>query len=1147
MAETIALTITDVGLAAAARRAEMKLELQLTHAALGRGAYEPDPSYRALQQIVEVVPVTATTSQNGAPTNAIAGAATFPARQASYQACELGLYAGHPDQGGVLVMLYSSPTPMVVRGAFDFDLSFAYRLAGMPAGAVTIQINPDAPLALQELGRHVNDPDAHWQLARKADLAVQAYSSGETQGSAGDYTLQVAVPPRQAKFARVQAIIHETHLGGEATLAVGSLAPAGIKLYDANGARVDVGRGRMVAGMLAEFEHDGTFWILLNPIPAHAMTMLRAQDVLITPTPTGGDGSEMAPFTVPDAASLPGATGVSVATVRVSGLRPGEFVLAADVGDSVNGARFTPGSVTQRVANGQGVVTLPITFTDAPGSAAGTRYTMDVAINNIRVRHRRSIASAAVVSTPSITAPRTGTLNLGNKPAFTCTPYAVTGGTAAFASADWQVSLSSSFDVLVMQVNVTATATGWTPATALPYGRDYFVRMRHNGAGNLQSAWSQPVMFSVHDAPAVSKPRIVDPTFGVTGVAIRPRFSSSAFATTNAVGVHTMSDWQVSISPTDWQAPVAQVTGSAADLVAWTPASALGYTTDYYVRMRQRDGALGYSEWSDPVKFTTGSVTPVIATPSIISPASAATGFAGPFTTSPFRMTSGSDEHVSSDIQIGTTSTFGTIVASIEGDTTNKVSWPLKTLPRGTYFVRARHNGRAAGSSAWSAPVQFTWVLTQKPSITSPANNAANVDQGLALTSSAFASSGTDRHVWTDWQVSTAADFSGTPAASVSASTTDLVRWTPSGLKPLTTYYARCRHHGDAGGPSDWSATITFRTAASSGIVWAPRSAGVAGVLRDVAYGGTKLVVVGSSTLGSNGMGAIMVSADGGATFGAPIESLSGVRIGAPYAVIYDGTRWIAAGYDLDGSLIRGASYVSTDGAVTWKQYAAGRGVMRDLAWNGTLVAGVGLDDNLDPIIKTSSNGGVTWVDGVDLRQIAGPLLTLEWAAELGLWIAAGITTANSESAGVILTSPDLKVWSQASIPAGVGAVMKVRWNGKMGVAVGMSSAASPTAGVILTTTDGRTWVRRTVDCGALFGVEWALSKWVAVGYTKQGLDSAGEAWTSPDGQSWTARATGSGRLTAVAQVSAPGQAGPVAAVGFTPAGTTTAGGVYVS
>lgn len=1143
---TLALTITDSGLAAAMDRTRLKLELQITHAALGSGAYAPDPSYRSLQRLVEAAPVTAT-GENGTDTNRISGVCTFPARQSTYQASELGLYAGHPDQGGVLVMLYSSATPMLVRGGFDFDLTFSVDLLGTPHGTVTVQINPDAPVALRELGRHVNDPDAHSGLARKVGLAVQAYSSGQTAGSGGAYTLDVAVQPVElVRFARVQALIHETHIGGAATLAVGTLPAAGIKLYDANGAKVDPGRGRMVAGMIGDFEFDGTAWVLTNPIPAHATTLLTAANLLITPTPTGGDGSELTPFIVPDAASAPGVVNAAVATVKVMGLRPGEFVLAADIGDATNGNRFTPGSVAARVANGQGVATIPVTFTDAPSSAVGARHTMDLAINNLRIRHRRSISSAAVVSTPSVTAPANGSTGLTNRPTFTATAYAVTGGTAAFASADWQVSLSSSFDVIVTEANVTASATQWTPAGALPYGRDYFVRLRHKGAGGLTSPWSSGVMFSVHAAPAVAKPRIIDPSAGTTGVAVQPRFSSSALQVTNAAGNHAASDWQVSISATDWLTPVASITASAADLVAWTPASPLAYTTDLYVRVRHRDGTLGYSEWSDPVKFTTAAATPKIATPAIVAPAASAVGFAGPFTSTAFRMISGSDMHVSSDWQIGTTGTFGTVVASADGDTTNKVSWPLQTLPRGIYFVRVRHNGRSGGSSGWSPAVQFTWIATQKPTITFPANNATNVDQGLVLASSAFASSGQDTHMFSDWQVATSADFLTGMAASVSGSTSSLVTWSPAGLKPLTKYYARCRHNGQKGGLSDWSTTVTFTTAASSGIVWATKSTGVAGVLRDVAYGGGKLVVVGSSTLGSNGMGAIMVSGDGGATFAAPIESLNGLRIGAPYAVIYTGTRWITAGYEIDGSLIQGAAYVSTDSAATWRQYPAGRGSMRDLATNGAIVVGVGLDDSLDPIVKTTTDG-TTWKDGVDLRQIAGPLLTVEWAPELGLWIAGGLTTANSESAGVILTSPDLTTWSQASIPTGIGAITKLRWNGRMGVAVGMTSAASPGAGAILTTVDGRTWVRRAVDCGALFGVEWALSKWVAVGYTKQGLDSAGEAWTSPDGSAWTARQTGSGRLTAVAQVSAPGQAGPVAAVGFTQTGTTTAGGVYVS
>jgi hypothetical protein len=397
--------------------------------------------------------------------------------------------------------------------------------------------------------------------------------------------------------------------------------------------------------------------------------------------------------------------------------------------------------------------------------------------------------------------------------------------------------------------------------------------------------------------------------------------------------------------------------------------------------------------------------------------------------------------------------------------------------------------------------------------------------------------------VLTDWQISMLSDFS-TIAQSVSSASA-LTAWSPQGLAASTRYYVRLRHTGEAGGSSDWSATGNFTTAAATGITWTTASSPGSGVLRAIAFGGTKLVAVGSSTIGALGTGAIATSSDAGLTWPTRVEFIAGRRIGTTYSVIYTGSRWIAVGYDTDGSALNCAAYVSAD-AVTWVEYSSGVGLMRDIAWDGVKIAGVGISTDLKPLLKTSPNGQ-TWTDGASMATLCGSLMTIEWAAQLGLWIAGGMTTANTESAGAILTSPDLVTWTRSVLPADVGVINKIVWNGSAGIAVGMTSAASLGAGVVLTTTDGRNWVRRSLLCGALYGAEWALSKWVVAGYTRAGTESAGEAWTSADGTTWTARVTGSGRLLAVCQASAPGTPGPVIAAGFTRAGLTSAGGVYRS
>jgi hypothetical protein len=1141
MTSSITLTITDAGRAAAISADGMGLRLVITHAALGRGAYEPQSSQTRLVSRVERVSVTNIAST--APAATARFAASFPALAASaqsYSACELGLYAGDPDLGGVLFAVYSNANPIVVRGAFDYLIAFGMALSGVPAGSVTVQIDPDAAPFLALLGEHDRDSGAHAALARKDDLSMQAYTSGTTTGSGSEYSLAMAVPPKLAMFARVACKVHATNTGAT-TLAVGSLLPRAVKVYGADGVKADPDYGRMAAGMLADLEFDGTDWVLLNPIPAPVMTSIRPANVTLTPAQSGGNGTEGSPLLLPDATSSPGATSAAVAAVRVTGLRPGEIAMVADLGDTANGARFSLGSLASRVASGAGVVVLPIVFADLPASAVGTSYMMDLSINGLRIRHRRTIASAATISAPVISAPLADATNQGLRPTINVGAFLVTGGAASHTSTDWQISMSQTFDSLFVRSELdTVNKLSWLPPS-LAYSTTFYVRARFNGA-SVSSNWSAPVRFSTQAEPAVSIPALIYPMSGATGIAVSPRFSCTAFAVTGTTDTHKSSDWQISTTA-DFSSIVTAVVGSISDLTAWAPVTALSYTTAYYVRVRHTATGLGASAWSVPVSFATGASTPIVATPSVTSPLSGASGVKGPFMSGPFALASGADTHASSDWQIGTTSTFAAIVSQTSGDVSAKTSWTPATLPRGTYFVRVRHNGVLAGASPWSAAVAFTWIATTKPTITAPVNGATNVDQGLTVTASPFASSGSDRLVSSDWQASLVADFSTLVFAYISISST--TSWLPANLSPSTRYYLRVRQNGEAGGSSDWSNTVSFTTAAATGITWSPAGTNGAGVLRGIAFGGTKLVAVGSSTIGAYGTGSIVTSLDAGLTWTNRVEAINGKRIGTPYSVIYTGSRWVAVGYDIAGDIANCAACVSTDG-ITWAEYSTGSGLLRDIAWDGSKLACVGVSTSLYPVLKTSPNGMV-WTDGVSLTALCGSLLTIEWAPQLGLWIAGGMTTAYTEASGAILTSPDLVTWTRCILPADVGVINKIVWNGSMGVAVGMTSAASLGAGIVLTTTDGVNWVRRSLLCGALYGIEWALSKWIACGYTRAGTESAGEAWTSADGVTWTSRTTGSGRLLALCQASAANTPGPVVAVGFTPAGLTSAGGIYRS
>jgi hypothetical protein len=1134
MTTSLTLTITDAGRAAAISADGMGLRLTVTHVALGRAAYEPQASQTDLVSRVERV--SATNIAGTAPAATARVAASFPAipsASQSYTACEMGLFAGDPDAGGVLFAVYSSPDashPILVRGDFDYLIAFGMTLSGVPNGSVTVQIDPNAAPFIALQGEHDRDPHAHASFARKADLSVQAYTSGLTTGSGAGYSLAVDVEPSLEVFARVVGQIHATNTGAT-TLAVGSLLPMPIKLYGSDGKKADPDYGRLAAGMLADFEFDGTDWVLLNPIPAPVMTSIRAANITLTPAHISGTGTDVAPMLLPDATSAPGAASMAVAAVVVSGLRPGELVMIADLNDVANGMRFGVGSLASRVANGAGRVTIPIVFTDSPASALETFYSMDLSINGLRIRHKRTISSTATITPPIISLPLDEAIGASPITTINLRPFTVMGGASAHTSTSYQVSMSPTFESLFARVEQdTVNKLAWS-TPALPYSATFYVRAMFHGPVEV-SEWSEPVRFSTHAKPAITQPVLLYPASGATGIAAQPRFACTPFVVTDVIDTHKWSNWEASLSPT-FAAIAASSTNSTTDLTSWTPATPLAYSTTYYVRVQQVGNMMGAGPWSATAQFTTGATTPIVAKPRITSPIPAATGVRGPFISSEFAMAAGEDAPASADWQVATALTFAanTIVAQVSGDVANQTVWQPPFLPRGTYFLRMRKNGVLAGSSPWSDPVQFTWLLTAKPAITYPSNLAANMDTGVALSCSVFVSSGIDKPLRTEWQVSKLADFS-TIAFSAN---TSLPTWRPAGLVESTAYYVRVRHIGEAGGASDWSTTVKFTTAAATGINWVSIVDHVAetSVLTGSDFGGAKSILVGA-TLARDADGAangvIMTSTDGGLTWPSKIFTTSAnTKIGKLNAVVFTGATWCAVGERSGGGLHNGSAFISPDG-VSWTESSTG-GILSDAAWNGTMFLGVGMNSAAGPYVMSSVDGSA-WINqnSSAIEAISGGLNAIEWAPSLGLWIAGGMSTAKSAMAGAIIVSSDMVNWVRCTLPTGIGAINDIKWNGSMGVAVGTSSAGKNTAGVVLTTVDGINWVRRTVPCGRMCAVEWATSKWIIGGFATSGLMTSGAVWTSPDGVTWTARVPKNGCIFTICQVGATGTSALVAA-----------------
>lgn len=171
--------ITDAGLTAAINASAASLQLAITHIALGSGQYTPAVGQTALTNRKEKITVAGgfVSGTGGFRVNAV-----FPAWAGvpnPYNATEIGFYAGDPDSDGVLFAVYSHPSNVIVqRNALDYVAQFGLQLSRVPAGSVTVTIDPGASQALALLSTHEAATDPHAPYASRAQISEIMTAAG---------------------------------------------------------------------------------------------------------------------------------------------------------------------------------------------------------------------------------------------------------------------------------------------------------------------------------------------------------------------------------------------------------------------------------------------------------------------------------------------------------------------------------------------------------------------------------------------------------------------------------------------------------------------------------------------------------------------------------------------------------------------------------------------------------------------------------------------------------------------------------------------------------------------------------------------------------------------------------------------------------
>jgi len=116
------------------------------------------------------------------------------------------------------------------------------------------------------------------------------------------------------------------------------------------------------------------------------------------------------------------------------------------------------------------------------------------------------------VTTPSITSPSDAATDIGETPTITSSAFAVTGGSDTHASSDWQVASDSGFNTIVVQsLDDASNLESWdVPSGNLQTSTTYYVRVRHTGTDEGDSAWSAGVSFTTAAAFGPTAQDVID-------------------------------------------------------------------------------------------------------------------------------------------------------------------------------------------------------------------------------------------------------------------------------------------------------------------------------------------------------------------------------------------------------------------------------------------------------------------------------------------------------------------------------------------------------------------------------------------------------------------------------------------------------------
>lgn len=203
----------------------------------------------------------------------------------------------------------------------------------------------------------------------------------------------------------------------------------------------------------------------------------------------------------------------------------------------------------------------------------------------------------------------------------------------------------------------------------------------------------------------VNKPSITAPVSGSTNQDKSVNFTSSVFTVSGGVDIHLLSEWQVSTNK-DFTNLVSSISSNLTK-VSWTVTDLYPNTT-YYARVRYYGSTNGYSQWSDPINFTTKEKYAITIDPPFVANIYNGAGKTT-FIVSDIVASSKNIEFYDATWEVSAEPGFGSIIQAVT--TKNKAVDII--LASGVYYVRVRVRGKnlldnELISSTWSMVVQVT-------------------------------------------------------------------------------------------------------------------------------------------------------------------------------------------------------------------------------------------------------------------------------------------------------------------------------------------------------------------------------------------------------------------------------------------------------